>query len=82
MNYLKRIGLVLIILGFLAIGGYTFYQVIIELLADKGVPSIIPLGILAATLGIILVLIAFTNERLTEKKYDDHNHKRNSGKRD
>jgi hypothetical protein len=64
MKPLNVFGLTIFLAGLLTIVGFGFYK----FFEDSTVPIVVKLGIIAIALGIIIILVSLTKERLKEKK--------------
>jgi tetrahydromethanopterin S-methyltransferase subunit E len=63
MKALNILGLTIFFAGSLTIAGFGLY----EFFKDSTIPILVRMGIVSIILGIIIILISLTNERLKEK---------------
>lgn len=63
----KKLGLVMVLLGILCILAFMLYSFALE----PGIPFLIKLGLLAATIGLIIIIITLLMEKIFKKRKED-----------
>ena len=68
----RGIGWILVSFSVIVVGGWLTWQFVTELIADTEMPPLIKAGILAGSLGLVILLVAVLRQRLFVKKTDPY----------
>ncbi|MFZ5351609.1 MAG: hypothetical protein ACOZCL_02665 [Bacillota bacterium] len=64
---MKKVGILMILLGLLCIMAFAVYKFALE----PEIPFLIKLGLLAATIGLIIIIITLIAEKFIKKRKED-----------
>jgi ferric-dicitrate binding protein FerR (iron transport regulator) len=68
----RGIGWILLSFGVIVVGGWATWQFVAELIADTGMPPLIKAGILAGSLGLVILTVSVLRQRLFVRKTDPY----------
>ena len=68
----RGIGWILVSFGVIVVGGWATWQFVTELIADTEMPPLIKAGILAGSLGLVILAVAVLRDRLFVRKTDPY----------
>ena len=68
----RGIGWILVSFSVIVVGGWVTWQFVTELIADTEMPPLIKAGILAGSLGLVILLVSELRHRLFVKKTDPY----------
>ena len=68
----RGIGWILVSFGVIVVGGWATWQFVTELIADTEMPPLVKVGILAGSLGLVILLVAVLRQRLFVRKTDPY----------
>jgi len=68
----RGIGWILVSFSVIVVGGWITWQFVTELIADTEMPPLIKAGILAGSLGLVILLVSVLRQRLFVKKTDPY----------
>ncbi len=68
----RGIGWILVSFGVIVVGGWATWQFVTELIADTEMPPLIKAGILAGSLGLVILLVSVLRHRLFVRKTDPY----------
>ncbi len=68
----RGIGWILVSFGVIVVGGWATWQFVTELIADTGMPPLIKAGILAGSLGLVILTVSVLRQRLFVRKTDPY----------
>lgn len=68
----RGIGWILVSFGVIVVGGWATWQFVTELIADTGMPPLVKAGVLAGSLGLVILTVAVLRQRLFVNKTDPY----------
>ncbi len=68
----RGIGWILVSFGVIVVGGWATWQFVTELIADTELPPLIKAGILAGSLGLVILTVSVLRQRLFVRKTDPY----------
>jgi ferric-dicitrate binding protein FerR (iron transport regulator) len=68
----RGIGWILVSFGVIVVGGWATWQFVTELIADTEMPPLIKAGILAGSLGLVILTVSVLRQRLFVRKTDPY----------
>ncbi|MCL7961324.1 MAG: hypothetical protein M8860_00565 [marine benthic group bacterium] len=68
----RGIGWILVSFGVIVVGGWATWQFVTELIADTEMPPLIKAGILAGSLGLVILTVSLLRQRLFVRKTDPY----------
>ena len=68
----RGIGWILVSFGVIVVGGWGTWQFVTELIADTEMPPLIKAGILAGSLGLVILIVSVLRQRLFVRKTDPY----------
>ena len=68
----RGIGWILVSFGVIVVGGWAAWQFVTALIADTEMPPLIKAGILAGSLGLVVLAVAVLRDRLFVRKTDPY----------
>jgi ferric-dicitrate binding protein FerR (iron transport regulator) len=68
----RGIGWILVSFGVIVVGGWGTWQFVTELIADTEMPPLIKAGILAGSLGLVILTVSVLRQRLFVRKTDPY----------
>ena len=68
----RGIGWILVSFSVIVVGGWATWQFVTELIADTELPPLVKAGILAGSLGVVILLVAVLRQRLFVRKTDPY----------
>jgi hypothetical protein len=68
----RGIGWLLVSFGVIVVGGWATWQFVTELIADTEMPPLIKAGILAGSLGLVILTVSVLRQRLFVRKTDPY----------
>jgi anti-sigma factor RsiW len=68
----RGVGWILVSFSVIVVGGWATWQFVTELIADTEMPPLVKAGILAGSLGIVILLVAVLRQRLFVRKTDPY----------
>ncbi len=68
----RGIGWILVSFGVIVVGGWATWQFVTELIADTEMPPLIKAGILAASVGLVILAVSVLRDRLFVRKTDPY----------
>ena len=68
----RGIGWILVSFSVIVVGGWATWQFVTELIADTEMPPLVKAGILAGSLGIVILLVSVARHRLFVRKTDPY----------
>ena len=68
----RGVGWILVSFSVIVVGGWVTWQFVTELIADTEMPPLVKAGILAGSLGLVILLVAVLRQRLFVKKTDPY----------
>ena len=68
----RGVGWLLVSFGVIVVGGWATWQFVTELIADTEMPPLIKAGILAGSLGLVILTVSVLRQRLFVRKTDPY----------
>ncbi|MGW8282848.1 MAG: anti-sigma factor family protein [Gemmatimonadota bacterium] len=68
----RGFGWILVSFSVIVVGGWATWQFVTELIADTGMPPLVKAGILAGSLGLVILTVSVLRQRLFVKKTDPY----------
>ncbi len=68
----RGIGWILVSFSVIVVGGWATWQFVANLIADTGMPPLVKAGVLAGSLGLVVLLVSVLRQRLFVKKTDPY----------
>jgi ferric-dicitrate binding protein FerR (iron transport regulator) len=68
----RGIGWLLVSFGVIVVGGWATWQFVTELIADTEMPPLLKAGILAGSLGLVILTVSVLRQRLFVRKTDPY----------
>lgn len=68
----RGIGWILVSFGVIVVGGWATWQFVTELIADTEMPPLIKAGILAGSLGLVILTVSVLRQRLFVRETDPY----------
>jgi len=75
MGMLKKIGVLLLLISLIFLVGSGFYDLMIAIINDPGLPLLIRFALGGLLIGLLVLLIALIKERWEDKKNEKFDHR-------
>lgn len=68
----RGFGWILVSFSVIVVGGWATWQFVTQLIADTGMPPLVKAGVLAGSLGLVILTVSVLRQRLFVKKTDPY----------